>query len=227
VTHFDLANNYGPPPGAAEELLGRMLKDDFATHRDELFIASKAGYDMWDGPYGSWGSRKHLMASLDQSLKRMQLDYVDKENIGAMGNSLGGGSVMYITAFDERIKSAVISTGISPYYSNTYRAIDRKEGEYMDPQVFDDLKKDGKAPWDLHEILSMCAPRAILCLEPFNDPYNPYVAEAFGCIHSAWQVYNLLEKPENCAAYIHGDGHDTVDDVRDMSYKWLEKYLKH
>ena len=77
VTHFDLANNYGPPPGAAEELLGRMLKDDFHTHRDELFIASKAGYDMWAGPYGSWGSRKHLMASLDQSLIRMQLDYVD------------------------------------------------------------------------------------------------------------------------------------------------------
>ena len=77
ITHFDLANNYGPPPGAAEELLGRMLKDDFHTHRDELFIASKAGYDMWAGPYGSWGSRKHLISSLDQSLGRMQLDYVD------------------------------------------------------------------------------------------------------------------------------------------------------
>ena len=77
VTHFDLANNYGPPPGAAEQMLGRMLKEDFAPHRDELFIATKAGYDMWDGPYGSWGSRKHLIASLDQSLKRMQLDYVD------------------------------------------------------------------------------------------------------------------------------------------------------
>ena len=77
VTHFDLANNYGPPPGAAEELVGRMLKEDFRTHRDELFIATKAGYDMWQGPYGSWGSRKHLMASLDQSLYRLGLDYVD------------------------------------------------------------------------------------------------------------------------------------------------------
>ena len=77
VTHFDLANNYGPPPGAAEEMVGRMLKDDFASHRDELFIATKAGYDMWQGPYGSWGSRKHLVASLDQSLRRMGLDYVD------------------------------------------------------------------------------------------------------------------------------------------------------
>ena len=77
ITHFDLANNYGPPPGFAEEMVGRMLKEDFATHRDELLIATKAGYDMWQGPYGSWGSRKHLMASLDQSLKRMGLEYVD------------------------------------------------------------------------------------------------------------------------------------------------------
>ena len=77
ITHFDLANNYGPPPGAAEEFFGRIIKEDFAVHRDELFIATKAGYDMWQGPYGSWGSRKHLMASINQSLARMQLDYVD------------------------------------------------------------------------------------------------------------------------------------------------------
>ena len=77
ITHFDLANNYGPPPGFAEEMVGRMLKSDFVTHRDELLIATKAGYDMWAGPYGSWGSRKHLMASLDQSLRRLGLDYVD------------------------------------------------------------------------------------------------------------------------------------------------------
>ena len=77
ITHFDLANNYGPPPGFAEEMVGRMLKDDFAAHRDELLIATKAGYDMWAGPYGSWASRKHLMASLNQSLRRLGLEYVD------------------------------------------------------------------------------------------------------------------------------------------------------
>ena len=77
VTHFDLANNYGPPPGAAEQMVGKMLKDDFAPYRDELFIATKAGYEMWPGPYGNWGSRKSLMSSLDQSLSRMGLDYVD------------------------------------------------------------------------------------------------------------------------------------------------------
>lgn len=77
ITHFDLANNYGPPPGSAEEAFGRVMKHDLAPYRDELFISTKAGHDMWPGPYGTWGSRKSLMASLDQSLRRMNLDYVD------------------------------------------------------------------------------------------------------------------------------------------------------
>ena len=77
ITHFDLANNYGPSYGSAEETFGQIMKLSFAPYRDELFISTKAGHDMWPGPYGNWGSRKHLMASLDQSLKRMNLDYVD------------------------------------------------------------------------------------------------------------------------------------------------------
>ncbi|WP_045689491.1 L-glyceraldehyde 3-phosphate reductase [Hymenobacter sp. AT01-02] len=77
VTHFDLANNYGPPPGSAETNFGRILKEDFRGYRDELIISTKAGYHMWEGPYGEWGSRKYLISSLDQSLKRMKLDYVD------------------------------------------------------------------------------------------------------------------------------------------------------
>lgn len=77
ITHFDLANNYGPPYGSAEETMGRLMEEDFRPYRDELFISTKAGYDMWPGPYGNWGSRKYLMASLDQSLRRMKLDYVD------------------------------------------------------------------------------------------------------------------------------------------------------
>src|SRR5215218_1519781 len=77
ITHFDLANNYGPPPGAAEETFGKVLKQDFLSYRDELIISSKAGWPMWPGPYGDFGSKKYLMASLEQSLKRMGLDYVD------------------------------------------------------------------------------------------------------------------------------------------------------
>ncbi|MDN3588567.1 L-glyceraldehyde 3-phosphate reductase [Pedobacter aquatilis] len=77
ITHFDLANNYGPPPGSAEENFGKILNDNFKSYRDEMIISSKAGYTMWDGPYGDWGSKKYLVSSLDQSLKRMNLDYVD------------------------------------------------------------------------------------------------------------------------------------------------------
>jgi L-glyceraldehyde 3-phosphate reductase len=77
ITHFDLANNYGPVYGSAEETMGRLMDEDFRPYRDELFISTKAGYDMWPGPYGEWGSRKYLIASLDQSLKRMRIDYVD------------------------------------------------------------------------------------------------------------------------------------------------------
>ena len=77
ITHFDLANNYGPPPGSAETNFGRVLREDFASHRDELIISTKAGYHMWEGPYGEWGSKKYLVSSLDQSLKRMGLEYVD------------------------------------------------------------------------------------------------------------------------------------------------------
>src|SRR6201994_5211739 len=77
ITHFDLANNYGPPPGSAEENFGWLLKEDFKSYRDEMIISSKAGYTMWDGPYGDWGSKKYLVSSLDQSLQRMGLEYVD------------------------------------------------------------------------------------------------------------------------------------------------------
>jgi L-glyceraldehyde 3-phosphate reductase len=123
ITHFDLANNYGPRPGAAETRVGRILKEDFKGYRDELIISSKAGYDMWPGPYGEWGSRKYLLASLDQSLKRLQLDYVDifyshrfdpetplEETMGALDTAVRSGRALY--------------TGISSYNAEqTRRAI--------------------------------------------------------------------------------------------------------
>jgi len=108
ITHFDLANNYGPPPGSAEENFGRILAADLAAHRDELIISTKAGYLMWPGPYGEWGSRKYVLASLDQSLKRMRLDYVDifyshrfdphtplEETMGALDTAIRSGRALY------------------------------------------------------------------------------------------------------------------------------------
>jgi L-glyceraldehyde 3-phosphate reductase len=109
ITHFDLANNYGPPPGSAEEVFGKILHEDFKGYRDEMIISSKAGYTMWDGPYGDWGSKKYLVSSLDQSLKRMKLDYVDifyhhrpdpetplEETMGALSLMVQQGKALYV-----------------------------------------------------------------------------------------------------------------------------------
>lgn len=109
ITHFDLANNYGPPPGSAEENFGRLLREDFAAYRDELIVSTKAGYDMWPGPYGSGGSRKYVLASLDQSLRRMGLDYVDifyshrvdentpmEETASALAQAVQSGKALYV-----------------------------------------------------------------------------------------------------------------------------------
>ena len=123
ITHFDLANNYGPPAGSAEHAFGSILKEDFQNHRDELIISSKAGYEMWDGPYGEWGSRKYMIASCDQSLKRMGLDYVDifyshrfdpdtplEETMGALDTIVRSGRALYagISSYNtERTREAV------------------------------------------------------------------------------------------------------------------------
>ncbi|MBN9063754.1 MAG: L-glyceraldehyde 3-phosphate reductase [Rhizobiales bacterium 65-9] len=124
VTHFDLANNYGPPPGAAETTFGEILRQDFRAHRDEMIVATKAGHRMWPGPYGEWGSRKYLLASLDQSLKRMGLDYVDifyshrpdpdtplEETMGALDAAVRQGKALYV--------------GLSQYRSEQTRAAAR------------------------------------------------------------------------------------------------------
>lgn len=122
ITHFDVANNYGPAPGEAEVNLGRILREEFSGHRDELIISTKAGYEMWDGPYGNWGSRKSLLSSLDQSLNRMKLDYVDifyhhrpdpetplEETMGALSQAVTSGKALYVglSNYDgERLKAA-------------------------------------------------------------------------------------------------------------------------
>jgi L-glyceraldehyde 3-phosphate reductase len=125
VTHFDLANNYGPPPGSAEEAMGRIVDLDLRPHRDELVISSKAGYLMWPGPYGEWGSRKHLLASLDQSLERMRLDYVDifyshrpdpdtplEETMAALDQAVREGKALYVGISNYSAKQTVQAAAI-------------------------------------------------------------------------------------------------------------------
>lgn len=124
ITHFDLANNYGPPPGSAEETFGKILSDDLFAHRDELFISTKAGYTMWEGPYGDWGSKKYLVSSLDQSLTRMGLDYVDlyyhhrpdpntpiEETMDALAGIVASGKALYAGISNYQAQDAARAAG--------------------------------------------------------------------------------------------------------------------
>jgi L-glyceraldehyde 3-phosphate reductase len=159
VTHIDLANNYGPPPGSAEENFGKILRSDLAAHRDELIISTKAGYTMWDGPYGDWGSRKYLLSSLDQSLKRMGLDYVDifyshrpdpetplEETMGALAHAVRSGKALYVGLSNYRPADTVRAAQLlrelgTPclIHQPRYSMFDR----WIEPQLLDVLSKEG------------------------------------------------------------------------------------
>ena len=159
ITHFDLANNYGPPPGSAETTFGSVLRQDLAGHRDELLISTKAGYDMWEGPYVEWGSRKYLLSSLDQSLRRLGLDYVDifyshrpdpetplEETMGALAHAVRAGKALYVglsnydAALTERASKVLRDMGTpclihQPRYNMLDRAPERG--------LFDALVREG------------------------------------------------------------------------------------
>ena len=159
ITHFDLANNYGPPFGSAEENFGRLLQQDLAPYRDELIISSKAGYDMWPGPYGEWGSRKYLLASLDQSLGRIGLDYVDifyshrfdpgtplEETMGALDTAVRQGKALYVgissySAAKTREAHAILQELGTPFviHQPSYSMLNR----WIEPELLDALGELG------------------------------------------------------------------------------------
>jgi L-glyceraldehyde 3-phosphate reductase len=159
MTHFDLANNYGPPYGSAEENFGKLLRDDLHPYRDELVISTKAGYDMWPGPYGEWGSRKYLLASLDQSLARMGLDYVDifyshrfdpetplDETMGALATAVKQGKALYpgISSYsaEKTREAAAILSGLGTpllIHQPSYSMLNR----WIEPELLDTLKELG------------------------------------------------------------------------------------
>jgi L-glyceraldehyde 3-phosphate reductase len=159
ITHFDLANNYGPPYGSAEENFGRLLRDDFTGLRDELVISTKAGYDMWPGPYGEWGSRKYLLASLDQSLARMGLEYVDifyshrfdpetplEETMGALDRAVRQGKALYVgissySAEKTREAAAILRSLGTPLliHQPSYSLLNR----WIEPELLEALEEEG------------------------------------------------------------------------------------
>jgi L-glyceraldehyde 3-phosphate reductase len=159
ITHLDLANNYGPPYGSAEETFGRILRDDLAPYRDELFVSTKAGYDMWPGPYGNFGSRKYLLSSLDQSLRRMGLEYVDlyyhhrpdpetplEETMGALAHAVRSGKALYVGISNYRAPEAARAIQLlrelgTPclIHQPRYSMLDR----WPEPELFPLLEREG------------------------------------------------------------------------------------
>jgi len=159
ITHFDLANNYGPPYGSAEETFGRIMRDDLRPYRDELVVSTKAGYDMWPGPYGEWGSRKYLLASLDQSLRRMDLEYVDifyshrfdpdtplEETMGALDTAVRQGKALYagISSYDaaHTAEAARILRDLGTpllIHQPSYSMLNR----WIEPELLDTLEEEG------------------------------------------------------------------------------------
>jgi len=154
-----------------------------------------------------------------------QLPFVDAAGgFGAMGNSLGGSAVLELMAFDERVSVAAASTGVSPKITNVYRLINQHR--LLCPRHSDRVAQTGKMPWEMNELLALCAPRALLVIEPINDPYNPDIGTTTACVLSAARVWRLLGKPERVSMVTHGDGHDTRPDVREFAYRWFERFLQ-
>jgi L-glyceraldehyde 3-phosphate reductase len=159
ITHFDLANNYGPPPGSAEENFGNILKMDFSSYRDEMIISTKAGYYMWEGPYGEWGSKKYLISSINQSLKRLKLDYVDifyshrfdpdtplEETMGALDLIVRQGKALYAgisnyTAEQTKKAAAILKELGTPclIHQPSYSMLNR----WVEPDLLDSVEKNG------------------------------------------------------------------------------------
>ena len=180
ICHMDLANNYGPPPGSAEETFGRIMQNDLKSYRDELFISTKAGFNMWEGPYGEWGSRKYLLSSLDQSLKRMKLDYVDlfyshrydpntpvEETVGALIQAVKSGKALY--------------AGISRYPVPVAK------------KAFD-LLRDAGVPCLMHQLKY-----SMLVREAEDELFDLHRKEGVGCISFSPLAQGVLTEK-----YLHG-----------------------
>jgi dienelactone hydrolase len=169
--------------------------------------------------YPNWSLDGRRLWDMQRALDIIcTLKFVNTGRIGVIGNSLGGRSVMFIAAFDERIQAAVSSTGVSPNVTNVYRGLNARK-------MSTNVRPGGKAVYEYQEMISLCAPRSLLMIEPFNDEYNPYISVNMECFVKAAKLYSLYKKPENLAMIVHGDRHGTLPDKREMVYVWFDKFL--
>lgn len=154
----------------------------------------------------------------------LTFDFVTlKKTFGTIGNSQGGRGTLFITAFDERVTCAVVSSGVSPNATNAYRIV--RHDRPLNPQLSKNMTSDGRSQWEYEELIALCAPRAAMYIEPLHDDYNPHTMATITCIYNAFAVYRLLGESNKIALYTHGDGHRTIDPVKDFAYSWLGRFL--
>jgi hypothetical protein len=175
--------------------------------------------------YPKWSLDGRRVWDLQRAIDLIgSLDFIQSKNIGAIGNSLGGRSVIYLAAMEERLKAAVASTGISPNITNVFRntAADVSSSPLLNAEI----QKTGKPVFEYQEMMALCAPRALLMLEPFNDAYNPYIHPVLECFEKASKVFTLYNKNDHLSILVHGEGHNTPSDMREYAYKWFDRFLK-
>lgn len=231
ITHFDLANNYGPVYGSAEENFGRILKKGLGAYRDEMIISTKAGYDMWPGPYGNWGSRKYLNASLDQSLKRMGLDYVDifyshrpdpetpiEETMGALADIVKQGKALYV--------------GISNYKADQTEQALAVLREHKVPCLIHQARYSMFDRWSEHELLPLLKEEGVglIAFSPLEQglltdkylngiPANSRAAKPSGHLQKSWITSEKIEKVRKLNEIAVGRGQTLAE----MALAWLLK----
>jgi pimeloyl-ACP methyl ester carboxylesterase len=199
--------------------------DHFGFGDDLKTKSQEAVYTEFEAKYPEWTITGRQMLGFIRAIDLVfQLPTVDADKgVGVIGNSLGGRTALYLAAFDQRVSAAVVSTGISPMISNTYRGLNTMRREQ--PLYWQEVEKHGRYLWDYNELIALCAPRALLVVEPLNDPHNPSVHFSVQAVLSAMPVWQLLGKPEQLNFLMHGDGHDTTDPVRELAYKWFDRFL--
>jgi dienelactone hydrolase len=200
---------------------GKDLSDDEVRR---LYVGSMERFQKEHPEWSLDGRRNWDHQRLLDVLDTMP--FVQKGGYGVMGNSLGGRSAIFLAATDERIAAAVPSCGVSPNLTNVYRSVTGTAASQASPKWIEFfLKHGGKMLYEYEDLIALCAPRPLLLLEPFNDPYNPYAEANFRCYVAGQRAYQLLGKPECFCTLTHGDGHDTVPAVREFAYRWFERWL--
>ncbi len=192
-------------------------------------IAARSAREVWEE-----FNRRHTDWTLDGrwvfeqmrmlDVMRQLCQWVKPEELGTIGISLGARTVIHLAMLDERIKATLCASGISPNCTNVYRRVTWTE--YRNPILAKSiLDSYGQMPWDYHQAIALCAPRALFLIEPHNDDYNPDVNSTFACFTSASRVYRLLGHPERLSILVHGDGHGTQKPVRELAYDWIDRQL--